>query len=207
MKRKTIFSAFLTIALCLSLVVGSSFALLTTEKEFNIAVASANVSMTAGVSNIKLYSAVAAEPGAQNTMKDQFQNEYVYQQQADNFISGGTATFSGAKLDLSLITPGDKVEFTVGGTNTGDIALKSRLLISYEESSKLIEGLVFTVNGGQPFTLSTAYTTEWKTVAMGEDMQNIVVTVELPVSAGNDYKDLVASIFITVEAVQVNGTR
>ncbi|MBE5731261.1 MAG: hypothetical protein E7350_04865 [Clostridiales bacterium] len=206
MKKKTLFSAVLVIALCLSMVVGSTFALLTTEQEFNISINSAKVGMTASVdtAGIKLYSAVPAGADAQQIIEDEYGNKYVYQQQTDSFLNGGSAGYKDGTFSLSLITPGDKVEFSVGGENTGDIAVKSRLLISCDEGQALMEGLVITVNGVK-FTNSSSYATEWQTIEVGEKMEGIVVTIELPVSANNDYQGLTASILVTVESVQENG--
>ena len=181
-------------------------ALLTTEQEFNISINSAKVGMTASVdeSDIKLYSAVPAGANAQQTVEDEYGNKYVYQQQTGKFLNGGSAGYKDGTFSLSLITPGDMVEFSVGGENTGDIAVKSRLLISCDEGQALMEGLVITVNGVK-FTNSSSYATDWQTIEVGEKMEGIVVTIELPVSANNDYQGLTASILVTVESVQENG--
>ena len=51
MKRRLIVSSFLTIALCLSLIAGSTFALFTSESQAKVAVTSAKVKLTALVEN------------------------------------------------------------------------------------------------------------------------------------------------------------
>ena len=51
MKRRLIVSSFLTIALCLSLIAGSTFALFTSESQAKVAVTSAKVKLTASIEN------------------------------------------------------------------------------------------------------------------------------------------------------------
>ena len=52
MKKKILLSSALTIALCLSLIAGSTFALFTSSKTFSIAINSANVKLEAQIENL-----------------------------------------------------------------------------------------------------------------------------------------------------------
>ena len=56
MKRKIILSAILTIALCMSLITGATFALFTSESKVNIAINSGKVEMVANISDIETWS-------------------------------------------------------------------------------------------------------------------------------------------------------
>ena len=56
MKKKILLSSILTIALCLSLIAGSTFALFTSESKVNIAVTSGKVEMLANVTNLETWS-------------------------------------------------------------------------------------------------------------------------------------------------------
>lgn len=96
MKRKTLISSILTIALCLSLIAGSTYALFTSQDEVNIAVTSGKVSVEAVILNNTLTT----------SSLDVAQNQ--------GFANGGTALFTDSdnqKLELTNMTPGDKVEF------------------------------------------------------------------------------------------------
>ena len=60
-KKKILFSSVMVIALCLSLIAGSTFALFTSESKVNIAVTSGTVKVTAGLNVDAVYSAEANE--------------------------------------------------------------------------------------------------------------------------------------------------
>ena len=63
MKKKVLLSAVVTIALCLCLIAGSTFALFTSKSETNIAVTAGNVDVTASVKDFMLYSVEANDNG------------------------------------------------------------------------------------------------------------------------------------------------
>ena len=123
MKKKVLLSSIATIALCLCLIAGSTFALFTSTSENNIAVTAAKVEMTADITNLTLASVrpatvaevrAAAEGGDITIIEDEFGGQYVYADRADGtFANGGTADFKDAVLTLDRITPGDKVSFDV----------------------------------------------------------------------------------------------
>ena len=56
MDKKTLLASLLTIAVCLTLIAGSTFALFTSEDAVNIAVTSGKVNVTATVGNLRGYS-------------------------------------------------------------------------------------------------------------------------------------------------------
>ena len=72
---KVLLSAVLTIALCVSVISGATFALFTSEAGTNIAVTAGKVNVTATLGNLKTYSMGDEQP--QGT-----------------FENGGTATFT-----------------------------------------------------------------------------------------------------------------
>ena len=55
-KRNVIVSAFMAIALCMSVVAGATFALFTSNSSVNIAITSGNVQVTATASDLVVYS-------------------------------------------------------------------------------------------------------------------------------------------------------
>ena len=200
MKKKVLLSSIATIALCLCLIAGSTFALFTSKSEVDISVKAAKVEMTASLSDLKLES-VKADPAG--TIVDEFGGTYSYVECKDNFINGGTATFDKATLNLERVTPGDKVSFNVQGANTSDVTIQYRYIIECIGDSLLMSGLIVTVED-IAYPALDSYTSVWKTLQPGENITPAPIVIELPVNAGNDYKEQTTKIKVTVEAVQGN---
>lgn len=213
MKKKVLLSSVLTIALCLSLIAGSTFALFTSQSENNIAVTAAKVEMTADITNLTLASVrpatvaevrAAAEGADITIIEDKFGGQYVYEERKDGtFANGGTANFEDAVLTLDRITPGDKVSFDVVGANTSDVTIQYRYVIECMDGKELMSGLLISVEG-VTYEFLGSYTSGWKTLTPGTDITPVPVVVEFPVTVGNDLQGLDTAIKVTVEAVQGN---
>ena len=199
MKKKILLSSILTIIICLCLIAGSTFALFTSTSDVNIAVTAGKVEMTANIVDLQLYS---VEANTNGTVIDENGNAYEYKP-VSQFINGGTATVDGSVLTVDKITPGDKFDFTVTGTNTSDVAIPYRYIIECLDGYKLMSGLVVTINGTEYESLAS-YTSAYSALAVEQDIAPIHVTVELPVTAGNEYQAQTTSIRVVVEAVQGN---
>ena len=199
MKKKILLSSILTIIICLCLIAGSTFALFTSTSDVNIAVTAGKVEMTANIVDLQLYS---VEANTNGTVIDENGNAYEYKP-VSQFINGGTATVDGSVLTVDKITPGDKLDFTVTGTNTSDVAIQYRYIIECLDGYKLMSGLVVTINGTEYESLAS-YTSAYSALAVEQDIAPINVTVELPVTAGNEYQAQTTSIRVVVEAVQGN---
>ena len=213
MKKKVLLSSIATIALCLCLIAGSTFALFTSTSENNIAVTAAKVEMTADITNLTLASVrpatvaevrAAAEGGDITIIEDEFGGQYVYADRVDGtFANGGTANFENAVLTLDRITPGDKVSFDVVGANTSDVTIQYRYVIECMEGKELMSGLLISVEG-TTYEFLGSYTSAWATLTPGTDITPVPVVIEFPVTAGNEFQELSTSIKVTVEAVQGN---
>lgn len=213
MKKKVLLSSIATIALCLCLIAGSTFALFTSTSENNIAVTAAKVEMTADIANWTLASVrpatvaevrAAADGGDITIIEDEFGGQYVYADRADGtFANGGTADFKDAVLTLDRITPGDKVSFDVVGANTSDVTIQYRYVIECMEGKELMSGLLISVEG-VTYEFLGSYTSAWATLTPGTDITPVPVVIEFPVTAGNEFQELSTSIKVTVEAVQGN---
>jgi hypothetical protein len=187
MKNRIIISSILTIAMCFSLIAGSTFALFTSESKVNIAVTSGEVKMTASIEGVET-SSMGIE------------------QQDGAFANGGSASFTGGTLTVDRMTPGDKVSFTIVGENGSTVSALYRYSITCTEGKKLVEGLNITVDGVERNRLAS-YTSAWMTLAPEADMDEVVMTIELPYTAGNEYQNLVTKFEILVEAVQGNADK
>ena len=213
MKKNALISAILTIALCASVIAGSTFALFTSNSETNIALTAAKVEMTADITNLTLASVRpatvaevrdAADGGDTTIIEDEFGGQYVYADREDGtFANGGTANFKDAVLTLDRITPGDKVSFDVVGANTSDVTIQYRYVIECMDGKELMRGMLISVEG-VTYEFLGSYASGWKALTPGTDITPVPVVVEFPVTAGNEFQELSTSIKITVEAVQGN---
>lgn len=179
MKNKIIVSSILTIALCLSMIAGSTFALFTSESKVDIAVTSGTLDVDAVINNdLQLSSLGVAQTGT--------------------FANGGTATLTGEKLTLDKLTPGDKATFSITVTNNSNVAMNYRFVWSVE--GDLYPFLTATVDGVALVNNSTPYTL-WDTSV---NTKTFAVVVELPQGVDNDAQNKTANISFKVEAVQGN---
>ena len=179
MKNKIIVSSILTIALCLSMIAGSTFALFTSESKVDIAVTSGTLDVDAVINNdLQLSSLGVAQTGT--------------------FANGGTATLAGDTLTLDKLTPGDKATFSITVTNNSNVAMNYRFVWSVE--GDLYPFLTATVDGNALVNNSTPYTL-WDTSV---NTKTFAVVVELPQGVGNDAQGKSAEISFKVEAVQGN---
>ncbi len=204
--KKKIVSCVLSLAMCLSIIAGGTYALFTSEAKTNIAIASGKVEVLATINtdSLELYSpSIINKDG---TVPDEATNAAT----KTNFANGGTATFSDNKyLTLSDITPGDNATFDIKIENNSTIDIKYQTVIAaVGDNADLLGGLEISVTTGEKtesFT-GTAIKTAWtKVEANAEfDPDTITVEVKLPASAGNDWQELSAELAFTIFAVQAN---
>lgn len=207
MKKKLLLTSVMTIALCLCLIAGSTFALFTSNSKLNISATAGKVKMDASIADLTLWSVDADAAAGDDTDEiDEYGNRYGYVDvTADGkFANGGTAVLNGAVLTLSQVTPGDKVAFQVVGTNESDVTIQYRYIIECVEGlDELMGGLVVSINNTE-YTCLKSYTSAWTVLTPNNSMPNVPVEIELPVTAGNEYQGDMAKIRVIVEAVQGN---
>ena len=193
-KRNVIVSALLAIALCMSVLAGATFALFTSTAKVNLSITSAKVKLlNATIENKKMYSLTEVNPDTlEGTEEDRTA--------AGTFYLGGTAELEGNTLTLNKMAPGDRITFDVKVDNESDIPVKYRVLVNEEGESNLTAALnIFVNNEYYLGDSATGYTA----LAVGENV-TVPVSVELPISAGNDYAEKTATLIVSVEAVQAS---
>ena len=220
MKKKALVSSILVIALCLSLIAGSTYALFTDSKTVNIAVTSGDVEVFAQMDSFALYSANG--PVAEHDdkyLKDE--NDAYYEHINPNtgyFLNGGYATNDGANLEIFKITPGDRVDININVKNTGDVAMRYRYIIKVAagDMENLSRGMVLTTHAGKDYESFKSFTSEWFDTVHPDQTRDHLISLELPVYAGNEYQteytdrdngigDIKSVKYtVTVEAVQAN---
>ena len=217
-RSKILLSAVLTIALCLSLIAGSTFALFTSESKVNIAVTSGKVKVTATLveDSLKLYSATTDSQDAEENPYEvagtvtgtNYDATYYYEPVSPDFTNGGTAELEGAKLTLTNVTPGDKVALDINVKNESNVAIKyrTRIDVTGETDTKLFEALEISINGDAQNKKTTI--SRWETWLPTATSEKVVpVTIALPINAGNEYQEKSIELTFAVEAVQGNAAQ
>lgn len=200
MSRKAgiITSSIATIAICSSLVVGSTYALFTSEDSVNIAVTSAKLDVTAEIANVTTTS----------TLTDKEGNASVNAQLS--------AVKEGKTLNVSNMVPGDVVNFEVNITRNTTVDIQYRLSFGCtEEDNKLFSQLLLGVadkkeqnQADYTYYISNDSGWEKKDTTNGAPVtETKLVSLELPAYVGNDYKNLECEITFAVEAVQGNAVQ
>lgn len=214
-KKKALLVSLMTIALCVSLIAGSTYALFTSSKTLNVTATAGKVVVTAEYDNtlIKTWSSL-------------------YHTEADartdgKFDNGGTATFQQVQQDaenkytlvvLDLMTPGDVAKFKIKVTDLSNVAVKYRVRmvsVKGDRDVDLTPALTITANiGGTDYAVTgTETATIWHEVDFPNGaIDDIWVTVEFPNTSNdlsadnpdNAYQDAQAKIAFVVEAVQGN---
>lgn len=190
MKVKALISSLIVIVLCFGIITGSTVAIFTGGNAADISVKGGRVDIQASVNkeSLKIYSGTVQQLG----------------RNADGallFANNGTASFDeDSELILDNVTPGDKAVFNIDVINNSSIVLLYR--VKWHVTGELADVLASTVDG-KDIVNGTSEWAEWDYTNGNE--YSIEVTVEMPMSVGNDYQDETATITYTVEAVQANG--
>ena len=188
-KSKTFLGAVLSIALCVSLIAGATFAIFTSESKVNIAVTSGTVKVTAEIGDLTTYSGVNITGTADDVLEPTTAN--------GTFTNGGTATKEGNTIVLNNITAGDKVEFPVTVTNGSNVTVKYRMRVSYANDNGLFSQLKMKIG---EYTNGTI--TAWEELQPGSAPMTLACSIELPTSA--TLQTGKCDISLLVEAVQGN---
>ena len=228
MKKKVLLSSILTIALCVCLIAGSTYALFTDEAPVSISVTAGKVDVDANITDdsLKAWSLNETKP----TGLDQY------------FANGGDVDENNdvwvdtdGNLQIIRMTPGDKVEFTIDVTNSSDVAIQYKLgaVSALPEAETDAEGnalpqvdlfpaltitATITKADGTTDTVTlegttTEASTDWlgliaPATTAGASIATITVNVEFPNGTpahDNAFQGGVSDIAFTVTAVQSNG--
>ncbi|MBR1867548.1 MAG: hypothetical protein IJ800_03090, partial [Clostridia bacterium] len=222
-KKKILLSSVMVIALCLSLIAGSTFALFTSESKVNIAVTSGKVDVKASITDLSVYSAksddeitetdvyYAGEATAYGvTSKYRWVDPEIPSTEGNDgsvtykFTNSGEAIVNGGSLTLNRITPGDRVTFDIAISNTSNVDIQYRIIYEIINDDGLASGLITKIDGIEYASVKSR-TTEWiNKTAEEPEIANVKFDISLPVDAGDRYQELNAEMLFTVQAVQGN---
>ena len=191
MKKKALLSSLLTIALCFSLIAGSTFALFTSESKTDITATSATVDVKAVINEASL------------VLKSMEEGQLDVEQPGLTFKTGGTAEFDAeSNLTLTYMVPGDSVEFDIDVTNNSNVDVKYR--VKWAVEGELVDALVATADGNAIVNNTTAWQMWTAEDAAADNSKTIRVVVDLPEEVGNEFQDKTAKITFVIEAIQGN---
>lgn len=195
MKKKVgiIASSVATIAVCASMVAGSTYALFTSEDKVDIAITSGKVSVTADIGGTA-YSAINLPA----EIPDGYQVSYP--------TEGKAVATSNGVLNLENLIPGDKVELELKVVNTGTVSAQYQYKLECTDGEALMNQIKVTLGNSTDLTAEgglKSYTSDWNTVDAGAEF-TYSLTLSLPAKVGNAYQGLSTSIKTSVYAVQSN---
>ncbi|MBR5192293.1 MAG: hypothetical protein IKW33_02680 [Clostridia bacterium] len=189
MKKKTLLTSILTIVMCLSLMIGGTFALFTSESKVNVAVSSGKVNVIATID--------------QNSVETKKLYDTNYTAGIDNTYEG-VATFNDEGLTLEKFIPGDGIKFNIVVKNESNVTVKYRTIISCENDNGLFAGLNITID--EKNYNSAKVVSNWEELTVGSNDAIVPVEIELPETAGDEYKEKTCTISYKVEAIQGNAS-
>ena len=220
MQKKVLLSSILVIALCFSVIAGSTYALFTDTKSTNITITSGDVEVEATLNIAGVWSADYIDGTFEDSyLVDEYGTIYSHVQQSGwTFANGGYADLKDNEIIITNITPGDKVDASLTVKNVGNVDMIYRYKIQANDG-KLADGMVITSHTKQDYEGIDLYVSEWFDVVGANTVDDVInFSLELPVYAGDEYQSEVTGAdgkatglkdvkyTITVEAVQGNAS-
>ena len=186
MRKKSLISAVVIFALCVSLVAGATLALFTSEARINVAMTSGTVDVKASV------------------LKDSIEtSSFGIPQTPGYFECGGVAEFDAeSNLNLTNMVPGDSVKFKIEIKNYSDVAVKYR--VKWAVEGELLGVLEASADGMEIIDNTTAWATWYTPATEADKVKTVPVEIKLPIDVGDAYQNKSAKITFIVEAVQGN---
>ena len=199
MKKKILLGSALTIALCISLIAGSTYALFADDTKVNIVVTAGNLDVIASIEDGKLLT--------------HSEGDAVEFSREGSFANGGVAVIDpddSSKILISGMTPGDKIRFNVAVENNSDIAIRYRVVWKSNASETEVDladalNVTVKVNDNEQLNM-TDRASEYYNVSPNGEITTFTVTVEFPDREDNNsFRGAMGSLSFVVEAVQQNG--
>ena len=199
MKTKILLASILTIALCIGVIVGSTYALFIDDTTVNIVVTAGNLDVVASIENGKLL-----------THSEGDDEEF---SRTGSFANGGSAVLDSedpTKVLISGMTPGDKLCFNVDVENNSNVAIQYRIVWKSNASETDVDladalNVTVIVNNEEELNIADKESDYYKVDANSE-ITTFTVIVEFPDREDNNaFRGANGSLSFVVEAVQQNG--
>lgn len=190
MKKKLLITSILSVIMCMSLIVGATFALFTSEDNVDITVTSGEVKIEAEIAN---------------TQYKTLQEDWTSFDTTANLAIGGAITVDNTTgaITFNKVVPGDGIKFDVNVDNSSNVKVKFRTIATNTSlDDTLFNVLKISING-QEFSGKSA--TKWTELEAEVDPETIKVEIELPENVkGDEYMNKTCTLNVLVEAVQGN---
>ncbi len=202
--KKTIFTSALALVVCLSMLVGATFALFTSESNTDITVSSGTVDVDANITLESVYS-----PAKLDNVGQIIDDENVAID-GSTFYNRGTVSVADGNVTLNNMTPGDKAIFKVTMTNQSSVSFMQRMLMNCtDEDSAFFNELLFGISDAVDgtYTYYSNLTTAWESSAtVYGDATEVVryLSIEMPGHVKNKWQGQTCNVAINVMAVQGN---
>ena len=185
---KIILISTLTVALCVSIIAGATFALFASEASTNIAISSGKVDVAASVANFHMYT--------RNENGGRVEDEWL----------SGSASQQDGEITLSNMAPYDGVTFDINIVSNSTVAIKWQVKLTFEGDSELYQALEVEIGGIDLVDAGSSRASNWSTLAPTEGEQSVAkLSVKIELAEGaKEIQDKNCSITITVFAVQGN---
>lgn len=188
MKKRIILTSVLSIAMCLSLIVGATMAFFGSESKANISVTGANVNVVASI-----------DPATGFTTYSNGKTSEELGYPNGEFENGGTASIDAeGTLVLNAISAGDSVKVRVDIDNESNIRIQYRARVVCEEGEEFLD--LFEIENDIRHMA-------WQIAEIGNDLKDeiVEVTIGLPEDVNlEDFEGQTIKFAIVVEAVQAN---
>lgn len=218
-KTKILLSSLAMIAVAGTVSAGSTAALFSDKDEANIAISSGKVDVSARAEVTALYSALAkpeyealtekptVETVDEHIVSNLAEDGYLYYNKlmTGTFATGGTAVLTGNTLALTNVVAGDKAVVTISIDDDSNVSVKYRYVVECTSTElddlEFFTHLDFTLNGTK-YTNFKKYTSSWVEKDPSDDIDDIVLSLQVPVTSREMDKKCAVKIY--VEAVQGN---
>ena len=192
MKKKLLLTSILSVIMCMSLIVGATFALFTSEDSVSITATSGKVSIQAEIVD------------TQYKTLTQDWTDFTGTTTLDNLGGSVVIDNTSGSIAFNNVVPGDGIKFNVNILNGSNVTVKYRTVITTVAGSStvLFDALKIDVNG-QKFYGQTA--TKWTALNPEINGEKVSVSIELPKEVGGDeLMSQTCKFNVFVEAVQGN---
>ncbi len=199
---KVVLGSVMTMAMCASLIAGSTLALFTSEDSVNIAITSGKVDVKASLEELQTY--VPDVDPATGLIKRE-DGKIVYKKTTENGqfdIVGGSAKIEDGTVTFENFAPMDRVTFNITAQNAGStIAAKYQTRVEVTYGYELYSALEVKV--GEALIEQGTAISDWKTLSVGTN-ESVPVEITFPEDAGEDPENKNCKITVSVIAVQAN---
>ena len=190
MKKKLLLTSILSVIMCMSLIVGATFALFTSQDEVDMTVTSGEVVIEAKITDTQY-----------KTLTEDY-TAFTGTKALD--LGGSISVTEEGKVTFNKILPGDGIKFNIEVLNGSSVKVNYRTVItnSATSSDALFSVLSVKINNEE---FNGEAVSNWDLLNVGTNGRTVEVKIELPEDVdGAEYMGQTCEFNVLVEAVQGN---